>query len=210
MSKKKMGVVGGAIGVATILAFVAMRKPAPAPVVAAPPSDSATVAAASLPPAHPLTPSMLPAPAMTAPINDPLATAAAALGADPTMGGKPGKVVPFGNGPVTHGNVLKIKMDGAVARIQGASQPSGFTIVIPGRKSLDAAGPLAAKDPRIAAIRVSNEPAGAELTVTFKDGVPNYQVKAHGDTLEMHLAKAGHAGDKAPEAHAKPHHKKHR
>jgi hypothetical protein len=129
----------------------------------------------------------------------------AMVGLDP---GKPGKATPFGNGPVSHGNVLKLKMDGLVGRIQGASQPSGFTVVIPGRKSIDSAAPLAAKDPRIAAIRVSNEPAGAELTVTFKDGVPNYQVKAHGDTLELHLAKAGHAGDKAPEAksHKKKHH----
>ena len=138
---------------------------------------------------------------------DPMATAGSTFGADPLLSGKPGKVTPFGNGAVAHGNVLKIKMDGPVSQIQGASQPSGFTVVIPGRKSLDAAGPLASKDPRIAAIRVSNEPAGAELTVTFKDGVPNYQVKAHGDTLEMHLAK-GHGGDKAPEAHAKPHHAK--
>ena len=142
-------------------------------------------------------------------MSDPLANAAAAMGADPSLGGKPGKVAPFGNGPVAHGNVLKIKMDGPVGRIQGASQPSGFTIVIPGRKSLDSAGPLASKDSRIAAIRVSNEPAGAELTVTFKDGVPNYQVKAHGDTLEMHLAKAGHGGDPSPEAHQKHHKKKH-
>ena len=99
-------------------------------------------------------------------------------------------------------------MDGPVDHIQGASQPSGFTVVIPGRKSLDAAGPLASKDPRIAAIRVSNEAGGAELSVTFRDGVPNYQVKGHGDILEMHLAKPGHVGDKAPEAHAKAHHKK--
>jgi hypothetical protein len=36
--------------------------------------------------------------------------------------------------------------------------------------------------------------------------VPNYQVKAHGDVLEMHLAKPGHIGtDKAPEAHAPAH-----
>ena len=201
---KKRAVVGGAIGIASILCLVAMRKPAPAPVAVTPPAETAAVAAA-----HPATP---PAPAAASPAmpiaNDPLASAAAALGADPTMDGKPGHVTPFGNGPVTHGNVLKIKMDGPVGRIQGASQPSGFTVVIPGRKSLDAAGPLASKDPRIAAIRVSNETGGAELTVTFKDGVPNYQVKAHGDTLEMHLAKAGHAGDKAPEAHAKPHHHK--
>jgi hypothetical protein len=199
---KKRAMVGGAIGIASILCLVAMRKPAPAPAAAAPPAETATAVAANP------TPPPAPAPAMPA-ANDPLATAAAALGADPTMGGKPGKAVPFGNGPVTHGNVLKIKMDGPVGFIQGASQPSGFTVVLPGRKSLDAAGPLAAKDPRIAAIRISNEAGGAELSVTFKDGVPNYQVKAHGDTLEMHLAKPGHVGnDKPAEAHAGGHKKK--
>jgi hypothetical protein len=216
ITKKRMA-VGGAVGIATILCLVAMRKPAPAPTAAATaPDTTAAAAAAPTVAAAPATP----APAPAAPsMNDPLASQAAAMGGgmgtggmggmgDPSFDGKPGKVTPFGNGPVAHGNVLKIKMDGAVARIQGASQPSGFTVVIPGRKSLDAAGPLAAKDPRIAAIRVSNEPSGAELTVTFKDGVPNYQVKARGDTLEMHLAKPGRAGEKAPEAHVKSHKKK--
>jgi hypothetical protein len=202
ITKKRM-VVGGAIGIASILLLVAMRKPAPAPVAVAAPAETATVAVAALPaaPAATAMPSM----------EDPLAMEAAAMDADPLVPvGKPGKVTPFGNGPVGHGNVLKIKMDGAVGRIQGASQPSGFTVVIPGRKSLDAAGPLASKDPRIAAIRVANEPGGAELTVTFKDGVPNYQVKARGDTLEMHLARAGRAGDKAPAAHAGSHAKPHK
>jgi hypothetical protein len=196
--------VGGAIGIAGILCLVAMRKPAPAPAAATPPAAETATAVA----ANPAPPPAAAAPIMPA-ANDPLATAAAALGADPTMGGKPGKATPFGNGPVTHGNVLKIKMDGPVSVIQGASQPSGFTVVIPGRKSLDAAGPRASKDPRIAAIRVSNATGGAELSVTFKDGVPNYQVKAHGDTLEMHLAKPGHVGnDKPAEAHAGGHKKK--
>jgi hypothetical protein len=204
---KKRAVVGGAIGIAGILCLVAMRKPAePVAITPPPPAEVSTLAAQAAHPAAP--PPVAPAPTASPAVNDPLATAAAALGADPTMDGKPGKVTPFGNGPVTHGNVLKIKMDGPVGHIQGASQPSGFTVVIPGRKSLDAAGPLAARDPRIAAIRVSNETAGAELTVTFKDGVPNYQVKAHGDTLEMHLAKPGHAGDPAPEAHVSGHKKK--
>jgi hypothetical protein len=203
VTKKKM-VVGGAIGIASILVLVAMRKPAPAPVAATPAPEATVVAAAPAP--KPMAP--IAAAGMPSLANDPLASAAAGMGDDPLLsGGKPGKVTPFGNGPVAHGNVIKLKMDGMVGRIQGASQPSGFTVVIPGRKSLDAAGPLASKDPRIAAIRVSNEAAGAELTVTFKDGVPNYQVKAHGDTLEMHLAKSGHAGEKAPEAHAGGHKK---
>ena len=101
------------------------------------------------------------------------------------------KVTPFGNGSVHHGNMLHIKMDGPIESIEGAQQPTGFAVKIPGRKSLEAAGPLAARDSRIAAIKVSNDSAGAELTLAFKDGVPHYLVMAKGDTLVIALAPAG-------------------
>lgn len=211
MTKKK-AVVAGAVGTAVLLAFVAMRKPSlPAAPTAqnAPPPDLTAAAAAAARPSMP--PGAIAGPGAPAiPPDDPLASQGMSGAIDPTNPadkGKKGKPVPFGNGPVAHGNVIKIKMDGQIGELQGASQPSGFTVVIPGRKSVDPAGPLASKDPRISAIRMANEAQGAELTVTFKDGVPNYQVKAHGDTLEMHLAK-GHGSDKAPEAHAKKHGKK--
>ena len=102
---------------------------------------------------------------------------------------KKDKPKPFSNGPVGHGTVLKLKMDGPIERLQGAPQPTGFTVVLPNRRSLEAASPLAAKDSRISGIRVANDGNGAELTVSFKDGVPNYLVRAKGDTLEMVLAK---------------------
>jgi hypothetical protein len=101
---------------------------------------------------------------------------------------KHARVAPFGNGPVHHGNVLHLKMDGAIDSLEGAQQPTGFAVKIPGRRSLEAAGPLSARDSRIAAIKISNDPAGAELTVAFKDGVPNYMVSAKGDTLVISLA----------------------
>ncbi len=88
-------------------------------------------------------------------------------------------------------NVLHLKLDGPIEAIEGAQQPTGFAIKIPGRKSLEAAAPLAARDSRIAAIKVSNDQAGAELTVAFRDGVPNYRVSARGDTLVIALAPAG-------------------
>jgi hypothetical protein len=100
-------------------------------------------------------------------------------------------VAPFSNGPVSHGTVLHIKMDGAIEKIEGDAQPTGFTVVIPGRRSLEPAAPLAARDGRIASIRVTNDGSGAELTVAFKDGVPNYLVRAKGDVLEMVLAPTG-------------------
>jgi hypothetical protein len=82
-------------------------------------------------------------------------------------------------------------MDGPIEAIEGAQQPTGFAVKLPGRKSLEAAGPLAARDSRIAAIKVSNDPAGAELTIAFKDGVPNYRVDSKGDTLIIALAAPG-------------------
>jgi len=104
-------------------------------------------------------------------------------------------VAPFGNGPVHHGNVLRLKMDSAIESIEGAQQPTGFVVKVPGRKAVEAAAPLAARDSRIAAIKVANEGAGAELTVAFKDGVPNYQVSARGDTLVISLAPVGTVDD---------------
>ena len=116
-----------------------------------------------------------------------------------------GKVAPFGNPSVTHGNVLRLKMDGPIDKINGASQATGFLVHIPGHKSVEPAGPLAARDSRIASIKVSNDNGGAELAVTFKDGVPNYQVRAKGDQLEIVLAPMGHVEDPSKKTTAKGH-----
>ncbi len=137
----------------------------------------ATAAAAAPPPV------MMPAVAIT---GNP--TAAPAVESDPPSSNKQGKITPFSNGPVKKGNVLSIKMDGPIASIQGAQQPTGFVVHIPGRKSTEAASALAQRDSRIASIKVTNDAKGAELAVTFKDGVPNYQVRARGDKLELVLA----------------------
>lgn len=226
---KKRAVVVGSVLSAVLLAALALHKPSP-PAVAegtttevapegaalaeAAPAGSAQTAVNALP-AAPVQPGTnfapTPGQGFAAPANDPL-TAAAMGNMDqgpsdfdaPAPPHKKAKPAPFGNGAVGHGNVLRIKMDGAIEKIQGASQPTGFTVVLPNRKSLEAAAPLAAKDARIAAIRMSNESSGAELSVTFKDGVPNYLVRAKGDTLELVLARAGQAGERAPEAHATP------
>jgi hypothetical protein len=86
-------------------------------------------------------------------------------------------------------------MDGDIEKIEGDGQPTGFSVVIPGRRSLEPAAPLAARDSRIASIRVTNDGTGADLNVTFKDGVPNYLVRAKGDVLEIVLSPAGALAD---------------
>ncbi len=198
LDTKRKIVIGASAGLAVVLAFAALHKPKSTEAAHnAPVATDATAAAAPPPPV----PTMPPAP-------PPEQTAVAANNApeapDPSEHHH-GKmhVTPFGNGNVQHGNVLKLKMDGAIEKINGAAEPTGFTVSIPGRRSLEPAGPLASRDSRIASIKVTNEGSGSELDVAFKDGVPSYLVRAKGDTLEIVLAPMGKLGgddkDKQPE-----------
>jgi len=211
LDKRKLA-IGGAAGIALILGLMAMRKPhEPAPLVSAPPAEPAAAVAPIAPAPSAPAPSAAPAPAapgaMAGNLGGPMGADDAVEQGPP---GKKGKPKPFTNGPVAHGTVLKLKMDGPIERMQGAAQPTGFTIALPNRRSLEAASPLASKDSRIAGIRVANDGNGAELTLTFKDGVPNYIVRAKGDTLEMVIAKekstaeAKKKGSKGADKHHAP------
>jgi hypothetical protein len=211
LSRRRVA-IGSAIAIAGVLALVAAHKPSASPQATAPAtSDSAapTAAAAAAPGTTPAPGSSVAsmAPAASPPPSSPQPTLSL-----PEADDQPGPssatssdeqrsrrhiahVTPFGNGPVAHANVLHLKMDGAIERLEGASTATGFNVVIPDRRSLEAAAPLAARDSRIATIRVTNEPNGAELAVSFKDGVPNYQVRAKGETLEILLAPQGKLAD---------------
>jgi hypothetical protein len=187
--------VAGGVMIAAILGAFALKKAHHEPAAATPASaESAAVAVSALPPAPPAPQAAPPASAATTELASAAASPPSTEGdADDAERAhhKHIHVTPFANGPVHHGNVLHLKMDGPIEAIEGASQPTGFAVKIPGRKSLEAAAPLAARDTRIAAIKVSNGSAGAELMVTFKDGVPTYRVSARGDTLVIALAPPG-------------------
>ncbi|MDI1443888.1 PilZ domain-containing protein [Polyangium sp. 6x1] len=107
----------------------------------------------------------------------------------------------FGKGTVRSPIVLKLKMDGPIETVNGAAGAMGFTVSLPGRRALSSATELARKDKRIASINVVNSPAGAEISLQFKDGVPAYVAKAKGDRLDIALGtdakkKVAKAGDK--------------
>jgi PilZ domain-containing protein len=207
---KRRTAVAAVVMIAAIFGAVAIKRahhePAPGAAAATPEASATAVATANAPaPAAAQPPAAAPAAAFVAPAsgsvapNDKVAAATSMTPADEgndashKLGHNKNhpRPAPFGNGPVHHGDVLQLRMDGPVETIEGAQQPTGFTVRIPGRRSLEAAGPLAARDSRIGAIKVQNEPSGAELTVAFKDGVPNYRVSARGDVLFIALAPVG-------------------
>jgi hypothetical protein len=96
----------------------------------------------------------------------------------------------WGVGEVLDPVVLKIKMDGDIVGIAGSEGSSGFTIVVPDRKSVSSASALARKDKRIEAVNVVNYPDRAEVTVQFKGEVPPYLAKADGKRLVIEIGNA--------------------
>ena len=190
---KRRAAVAGGVMIAAILGALALKKmhhePRHDDTLAAAPSASAAAAppAASAAAEAPAAPQAAPQPLAAAP-SAPAPVAENDDSESASAHKKHVHVAPFANGPVHHGNILRLKMDGVIESIEGAQQPTGFTVKVPGHKSLEAAAPLASRDSRIQAIKVSNDSAGAELSVAFKDGVPNYRVSAKGDTLVIALA----------------------
>lgn len=99
----------------------------------------------------------------------------------------------WGQGTVTKPVTLKIKMDGPIERITGASGAAGFTISVPGKRSLSTGTDFTKKDKRLSSVKVVNSSNGAEITVQFKGDVPAYLAKIKGDKLEIALGRDGHA-----------------
>jgi hypothetical protein len=216
-SNKRAAVIGGGLGLLAVLAvFAATRLSGShaAASAAADGSHAVTTAVAALPapgdaagaasgtptaniPLFGATPLSTTEPVPAAP--SPSAVASAAPAADPgdsagddegapAADGKSGPgLKEWGQGTVNHPVVLKIKMDGPVEKISGASGAMGFTITIPDRRSLSSVSELTRKDKRLASVNVVNTSHGAEVTVQFKDGVPPYLAKAKGDRLEIAL-----------------------
>ncbi len=110
----------------------------------------------------------------------------------------------FGQGSVASGKTLRLHMNGPIEQIQGEHTPTGFTVDLPNVRATEAAGPLASSDPRIESIRVRNTDKRAELVVEFKDGVPNYLVRAKNDVLEIVLADKPNSSANADSDRAAP------
>ncbi len=128
--------------------------------------------------------------------------------------GKAEDVAPWGHGKVHTPTIYRLRLDGQGSKIQGVMQPTGFVVVLPGRKVMEQGSAIAKRDPRVKSVHTSNSNAGAEVTFKFRDEVPAYRVRLRRDYVEFLIseaeAKSGSASaSKKPaakvSAKAKPH-----
>ena len=83
--------------------------------------------------------------------------------------------------PVIH----RIRLDSPGAAIEGAIHPTGFSVVVPDRKTMESGKPIAKRDKRIARVKTQNSSSGAQVTLKFRGGVPGYRVRLRKDFLEI-------------------------
>ena len=78
-------------------------------------------------------------------------------------------------------------------------QPTGFTVLIPGRKVMEGGKQIPKRDERIARVRTNNGSSGAQVTFEFRDGVPAYRVRLRKDYVEFLISAADPKAAPAPQ-----------
>lgn len=97
----------------------------------------------------------------------------------------PKSVQPWGRGKMKLPVIHRLRLNEPGADIQGAINPTGFTVVIPKRKVMESAAGIAKRDKRIAQVRTKNTSRGAQVAFKFKNGVPGYRVRLRKDFVEI-------------------------
>ncbi|HEX8793600.1 MAG TPA: PilZ domain-containing protein, partial [Polyangiaceae bacterium] len=139
MTKRK-AMVAGAVMMTAIVGAVAIKAmhhedkadaqatAAPTATTAAPVETAMATATAPVATTPPPVETSIPFPTQPQ-VMDPLAETDDSMDrSDRSEHKKHARVTPFGNGAVHHANVLHLKMDGAIDSIEGAQQPTGFTV----------------------------------------------------------------------------------
>ncbi len=119
---------------------------------------------------------------------------------------RPQDVGPWGHGRVHRPTIHRLRLDGPGSAIQGAISPTGFTVVIPGRKVMENGRAIARRDKRIARVRTSNTAGGAQISFKFRDGVPGYRVRLRHDYVEFLISAPRKSSTSSTKSHHKTHH----
>jgi len=103
---------------------------------------------------------------------------------------RPEDVKPWGHGRLHLPTIHRVKLNRPGADLRGASQATGFSVLIPNRRITGAVAGIAKRDRRITSVKVDNSDAGARLTFRFRDKTPPYRVRLRGDYVEVFISAA--------------------
>ncbi len=103
---------------------------------------------------------------------------------------------PWGKGKLHSPTIYRLRLDGPGGKLQGATLPTGFTVLVPGHKVMEQGASIAKRDTRIASVHTVNRTAGAEVAFHFRDGIPSYRVRLRHDYVEFLISEGADAKPK--------------
>ncbi|MEO8903907.1 MAG: PilZ domain-containing protein [Polyangiaceae bacterium] len=139
------------------------------------------------------------APTAAAPADEGFSDDSDATGSKGEKGDKDGEkstktdTTPWGKGKLHSPTIYRLRLDGPGGKLQGATLPTGFTVLVPGHKVMEQGASIAKRDARIASVHTVNRTAGAEVAFHFRDGIPAYRVRLRHDYVEILISEGSDA-----------------
>lgn len=101
---------------------------------------------------------------------------------------KPSAPVEFSSGRLDLPIVHRLRLDRPGESLRGEPTPTGFDVVVVGRKALETPTSIARRDARIAKATLRNGAEGARLSFRFRSTIPAYKVRLRKDYVEIFIS----------------------
>jgi hypothetical protein len=97
-------------------------------------------------------------------------------------------VTEFASGRLRLPVIHRLRLDHPAQGLRGERTPTGFDVVIPGRKTLESGSAISRRDPRFAKVSTKNGADGAHVSFRFRSSVPGYKVRLRKDYVEIFIS----------------------
>jgi hypothetical protein len=94
----------------------------------------------------------------------------------------------FGHGRLHLPIVYRLRLDQPGASLRGERTPTGFDVIIPGRKTMESGNAISSRDDRIAKVRTQNGADGTRISFRFRGSIPPYKVRLRKDFIEFFIS----------------------
>ncbi len=97
-------------------------------------------------------------------------------------------VTEFGSGRLRLPIVYRLRLDQPGESLRGERTPTGFDVIIPGRKAMESGSAISRRDERIAKVSTKNGTDATRVSFRFKDAIPAYKVRLRKDYVEFFIS----------------------
>jgi hypothetical protein len=94
----------------------------------------------------------------------------------------------FGSGRLNLPIVYRLRLDQPGTSLRGERTPTGFDVIIAGRKTMESGTAIAKRDPRIAKVSTKNGTDGTRVSFRFRSDIPAYKVRLKQDFVEFFIS----------------------